>query len=152
MIDDLKFLLQRDLTALRHEVEQYPDDASLWRVLPGTANPAGNLALHVAGNLQTFLGAQLAHTGYVRDRDREFSVRGLPRAEVLRELDAAAQAVDAGIAALELEPAALDQQIPAHHGGQTLTLRRSLMSIASHLAYHLGQVNYHRRMATQQPA
>jgi hypothetical protein len=150
MISDLKFLLQRDLAALRREVEQYPDDASLWRVLPGTANPGGNLALHLAGNLQTFLGAQLAHTGYVRDRDREFAVRGLPRAEVLRELDAAAQAVQAGLEALE--PADLDREIAAHQAGTTLTLRRSMLQIAAHLAYHLGQVNYHRRLATGQSA
>lgn len=147
MISDLKFLLQRDLSALRREVEQYPDDAALWRTLPGTGNPGGTLALHVAGNLQMFLGAQLAHTGYVRDRDREFAVRGLPRADVLRELDAAAQAVGAGLDALE--PAALDREIPSHQGGQTLTLRRSLLQIAAHLAYHLGQVNYHRRLASQ---
>ena len=150
MISDLKFLLLRDLTALRQEVEQYPDDGSLWRILPGTANPGGNLALHVAGNLQFFLGAQLAHTGYVRDRDREFSVRGLPRAEVLQQLDAAALAVQAGLEGLE--PAALDREIPSHKGGQTLTLRRSLLQIAAHLAYHLGQVNYHRRLAAQKPA
>ena len=148
MISDLQFLLQRDLASLRREVEQYPDDASLWRVLPGTANPGGNLALHLAGNLQFFLGAQLGHTGYVRDRDREFAVRGLPRAEVLRELDAAAQAVQAGLEALA--PADLDREIPSHHGGQTLTLRRSLLQIAAHLGYHLGQVNYHRRLASQQ--
>ncbi len=147
MISDLKFLLQRDLAALRREVEQYPDDASLWRVLPGTANPGGNLALHIAGNLQLFLGANLAHTGYVRDRDREFAVRGLPKADVLEQLDAAALAVQAGLEALE--PAALDREIPAHQAGQTLTLRRSLLQIAAHLAYHLGQVNYHRRLAAQ---
>lgn len=149
MISDLKFLLQRDLAALRREVEQYPDDASLWRPLPGTANPGGNLALHVAGNLQTFVGAQLGHTGYVRDRDREFAARGLSKAEVLAELDAAARAVQVGLDALE--PADLDREIPAHHADQTLTLRRSLLQIAVHLDYHLGQVNYHRR-ATQPSA
>lgn len=148
MIGDLKFLLQRDLAALRREVEQYPDDASLWRILPGTANPGGNLALHVAGNLQFFLGAQLGHTGYLRDRDREFAVRGLPRAEVLQQLDAAALAVQAGLDALA--PADLDRDIPSHQGGQTLTLRRSLLQIAVHLDYHLGQVNYHRRLAALQ--
>ena len=147
MISELKTLLLKDLATLRREVEAYPDDASLWRPVPGIANPGGNLALHLAGNLQFFLGAQLGRTGYVRDRDREFAVRGLPRAEVLRELDAAALAVQAGLETLE--PEALDREIPSHHGGQTLTLRRSLLQIAAHLAYHLGQVSYHRRLAAK---
>ena len=68
-------------------------------------------------------------------------------ADVLEQLDAAALAVQAGLEALE--PAALDREIPAHQAGQTLTLRRSLLQIAAHLAYHLGQVNYHRRLAAQ---
>jgi hypothetical protein len=143
MISDLKFLLLRDLAALRKEIEQYPDDASLWRPLPGTANPGGTLALHLAGNLQHFLGAQLAHTGYVRDREREFAVRGLPKAEVQGQLDAAADAVRAGLDALQ--PADLDREVPSPRGDQTLPLRSLLLHLAAHLAYHLGQVNYHRR-------
>lgn len=143
MIEDLAALLQRDLASLRREIGQYPDDASLWRPLPGTSNAGGTLALHVAGNLQTYVGAQLAHTGYVRDRDREFAVRGLSREAVIAELDAASRAVAAGMEALR--PADLDREVPAPRGDTRLPLRQLLLHLAAHLAYHLGQVDYHRR-------
>ena len=141
MIDTCKTILLRDLATLRRELEQYPDDASLWRALPGIANPGGNLALHLAGNLRFFIGAQLGHSGYVRDRDREFAARGLARDRVLQEVDAAAQVVEEILSTLD--PGALDQPAATPAGGG-----RSLVHLCAHLAYHLGQVNYHRRMVT----
>ena len=145
MIQNLKTILLRDLATLRREVELYPDEAALWRVRPGTANPAGNLALHVAGNLQFFLGGQLGHSGYVRDRDWEFAARDLPRARVLQELDAAAKAVDEALSALD--PALLDREFPVPLGDRRLSTGMVLLTLVAHLDYHLGQVNYHRRMA-----
>jgi hypothetical protein len=126
-------------------VEQYPDDDALWRPLPGIANAGGNLALHLAGNLQSFIGAQLGGSGYVRDRDWEFAARDLPRARVLQEIDAAAKAVEAGLAALD--PATLDREFPLPMGGKRMATGQFLLNLCSHLAYHLGQLNYHRRMA-----
>ena len=101
MIQELKTIFLRDLAALRQEVERYPDDAALWRELPGIANPGGSLALHLAGNLQFFVGEQVGHSGYVRNRDREFTVRDLPRAKVLQEIDAAAKAVEDALSAAD---------------------------------------------------
>ncbi len=145
MIHDLKNLLLRDLASLRREVEQYPDEAALWRPLPGITNPGGNLALHVAGNLRFFIGDQLGHSGYVRDREREFSIRDLPREQLLKELDSAARAVDGVLGALD--PAVLDQDFPSPMGGKRLLTRQVLLTLLAHLGYHLGQVNYHRRMS-----
>ena len=139
MLEICKTILLRDLAALRRELEQYPDDASLWRVMPGITNPGGNLALHLAGNLQFFIGEQLGHSGYVRDREREFQARGLGRAQVIEEIDAAAKAV--GDTLSTLDPRVLEQPSPAPAGGG-----RSLVHLCAHLGYHLGQVNYHRRL------
>jgi hypothetical protein len=143
MIQDLQTVLLRDLTALRQEVERYPDEASLWRPLPGIANPGGNLALHLAGNLQFFFGGQLAHSGYVRDRNWEFTARDLPRSRVLQEIESAAKAVADGLAQA---PADLDQIFPVPMGGEHLATGLVLIRLCSHLAYHLGQINYHRRL------
>jgi len=82
-------ILRRDLGALRREIEAYADERDIWRVAPGISNCAGTLALHLGGNIQFFVGAVLAGTGYVRDRDAEFARRDVPRAELLREIDAA---------------------------------------------------------------
>src|SRR4051812_46630482 len=92
IISTLHMLLRRELAAVRRSVEAYPDEASLWVEQRGIPNTGGNLALHLAGNLQHFFGAVLGKTGYVRTRDLEFSRRGVPRAEVLAQLDAAGKA------------------------------------------------------------
>jgi hypothetical protein len=150
MIQDVKAIMLRDLASLRRELEAYPDDASLWRVLPGTANPGGNLALHLAGNLQHFLGARLAGSGYVRDREREFTARNLSRAQVLAEVDAAARAVEAGLGALA--PADLERDFPELLGGRRLRTGEFMVSLCAHLGYHLGQVDYHRRALSAGPS
>src|SRR2546428_12899647 len=90
-------ILRRDLGALRREIEAYADERDIWRVAPGISNCAGTLALHLAGNIQCFVGAVLGGTGYVRDRDAEFARRDVPRAELLRDIDAAIAAEASGI-------------------------------------------------------
>src|SRR3989442_6853389 len=90
-------ILRRDLGALRREIEAYADERDIWRVAPGISNCAGTLALHLAGNIQCFVGAVLAGTGYVRDRDAEFARRDVPRGELLRGKDAAIAAGEPGI-------------------------------------------------------
>ena len=94
----VRTLLLRELRAIRRSVEAYPDDASLWAQPAGLPNAGGTIALHVAGNLQHYVGTLLGGTGYVRDRDAEFARRDVPRAEILAGLDAAAAAVDAALA------------------------------------------------------
>ncbi len=84
--DAIVGILIRDLEGLQRQVSLYPDDESLWQVAPGIANSAGTLVLHLAGNLRHFCGAVLGGTGYVRNRDAEFSTRGLSRAELESEV------------------------------------------------------------------
>jgi hypothetical protein len=142
--DDLRAVMVRDLRAAAREVRSYPDDASLWRELPGIANPGGTLALHLAGNLRHFIGKALAGGAYVRDRDREFGARGLTRAEVAAELDAAAEEVEAAFARIPAE--AWGREYPLEVGGRRLPASRFAQHLVSHLGYHLGQLDYHRRV------
>ncbi|WP_243323488.1 DinB family protein [Geothrix sp. SG200] len=143
---DLLPLFQRDLRCLVREVEMFPDDVVLWRTVPGIANSAGNLALHVAGNLQHFVGAVLGATGYVRQREREFAQREGTRAEVAAGLEAAIAAVEAGLAAQT--DASLQAPFPTPIGGHQVSTRRFLLHLEAHLAFHLGQVGYLRRVLT----
>ena len=144
MIDHLHALLLRDLAAFTKEVEAFPDDAALWATRPGVGNAAGNLALHVAGNLQFFVGSLLGGTGYVRDRDREFSQRSGPRGEVLRELDLARQVVETVLPRLTEED--LAREFPFTMEGKRFRTDVFLLRLGVHLAYHLGQANYLRRL------
>ena len=140
-------VLERDLAALQREIEAYPDEADLWRLVPGLPNSAGTLALHLAGNLQHFIGRYFADTGYVRDRPAEFSRRNVPRAELLREIEAAREAVKAGLS----QPRAatlLLEDYPEPIAGMTVVTGEYLVHLATHLTYHLGQIDYHRRVVT----
>jgi hypothetical protein len=93
-VDALRRILLRDLAALRREIEAYERESDLWTSPPGVSNPAGTLALHLAGNLRHFVGAQLGGTGYVRDREAEFQDRGVPRAVLLGRIADAVTEVD----------------------------------------------------------
>lgn len=143
---DLLILFRRDLQALAREVSLFPDEATLWATLPGVANSAGNLALHVAGNLRHFVGAVLGGTGYVRQRDREFTPRACSRAEVLAELARADAEVAAGLGALR--EADLDRPFPVPVAGVQPPTGRLLLHLAVHLGFHLGQAGYLRRALT----
>lgn len=139
-------IIVRELTSLRQEVEAYPSDADLWKVVPGISNPGGTLALHLAGNLQHFVGAILGGSSYVRNREAEFAIRGLSRAEVVRRVDEAISAVQ--VTFRNLGPADLGSEYPEPVAKMRLNTGDFLTHLASHLAYHLGQVDYHRRIAT----
>ncbi len=146
MKDWIHTVMTRELKSLRREIEAYPSDADMWRLVPGIANPGGNLALHLAGNIQYFVGTVLGGTGYVRYRDAEFGSRDVPRAELLREIDGAIAAVDTGLR--RVSDADLRTPFPEPVGGVTPTTGAFLAHLAVHLAYHLGQVDYHRRTLT----
>lgn len=145
-VDFFGGVIVRDLRALRREVEAFSDERDLWRVPPGVANPTGTLALHLAGNIQHYVGAVLGKTGYVRDRAAEFARRDVPRAEILAQIDAAVASVERGLAALG--DADLDTDYPEPVGGHTVTAGEWLVHLVAHLGYHLGQVDYHRRLVT----
>jgi len=112
-------VITRELKALRREIEAYPSDDGMWEVLPGIANPGGNLALHLAGNIQYFLGNVLGKSGYVRNRDAEFASRDVPRNELLREIDNAIAAVEAGMG--KIAESDLARPFPEAVGGVSST-------------------------------
>ena len=141
-------VMTRELRALRREVESYRSDADLWELVPGIANPGGNLVLHLAGNIQYFVGNVLGKTGYERNRDAEFGDRDVPRQELISELDQAIAAVETGFARVNDED--LDKPFPEKVGGISSTTGAFLAHLAVHLAYHLGQVDYHRRIITHE--
>jgi uncharacterized damage-inducible protein DinB len=146
MLTEVRTVLLRDVDTLRREIALYPDEASLWRELPGLPNTGGTLALHLAGNLRHYIGATLGGSGYVRDRAAEFATRGLTRAELSALVDQARAEVSR---ALDLiDPASLDSPYPAAFDGRSISTRLFLLHLAVHLTYHLGQLDYHRRMVS----
>ena len=139
-------MMLREMLTLRKEIDAYPSDESLWKVVPGISNSGGTLALHLAGNLQHFIGAVLGGSGYIRNREAEFSVRGLSRAEVMNLIDQATASLTHTFRSLTDE--VLGRQYPERVGKVRLTTGDFLVHLEGHLAYHLGQIDYHRRMTT----
>jgi len=146
--DALRRVLLRELRTIQAELDAYPDDASVWRCPPGIENSAGTLTLHLVGNLRHFVGARLGGTAYVRDRDEEFSARDLSRHELRARIAAAMTEVDAALATLD--PAVLTAEFPDPVGGVRLATGQFLLHLTAHCGYHLGQLDYHRRIVTGQ--
>jgi uncharacterized damage-inducible protein DinB len=148
-ISDLAVLFQRDLGTLAKEISAYPDVASLWANVPGQPTSGGNLALHLVGNLRHFVGAGLGHTGFLRDRPAEFSTKNVSREALLKAIRMTADEVAAVLASLP--PSRLAEPFPLELGGAHPTVQAVLLHLSTHLAFHLGQMDYHRRAVTGDP-
>ena len=144
LLQDLTLLYARELNTLLSEVLAYPDDASVWAAPPGVPNAGGTLVLHLCGNMRHFIGAGLGRSGYVRDREAEFSTRGTSRAELAALVHVTLAEVTLAMRSFPVERLGETVQI----GPATLPLQRGLLHLASHLAYHVGQLDYHRRIVT----
>jgi len=143
---ELADLYTRDLTRLIQQLNAFPDTATLWQTRAGITNSAGNLALHLEGNLREFIGRLLGNLDYQRDRPREFSDSGIEKAELIARLTAVRDEIPQVIAALTAEQ--LDADFPQVYVGRHLPNRQMLIHLEGHLSYHLGQIDYLRRVLT----
>ena len=137
-------IFERDLQKLVTEINLYKDEDKLWLVSKGISNSAGNLCLHLLGNLNHFIGATLGHTGYVRYRDDEFSLKNIPRQDLVTNIQNCKLIVKESLA--NLSEAELQNYFPLNVFGKKNTTAFMLVHLATHLSYHLGQINYHRRL------
>lgn len=144
LLNDLAALFSRDLNKLKTELTQYRDEQNIWALPAGINNPAGNLVLHLVGNLNTYIGAELGQSGYIRDRESEFALRNIPRAELIARIDATIIVINQTLPTLD--PAKLEEEYPLLVLKEKTSTGYFLVHLATHLGYHLGQVNYHRRL------
>ena len=143
-ISDLRQLITRDLRQLCNEVDGFTNEADLWRTEGAVTNSAGNLCLHICGNIRYFVGSVLGGGAYIRDREREFSAKGLSKVELLQEVNRTIEAVDAALAGLSDER--LKKPYPMKVLPEVTTTGHFILHLYGHLGYHLGQVNYLRRV------
>lgn len=139
----LSTLFSRDLQILKDQVNAYSSEESLWIKADGITNTGGNLSLHLSGNLQHFIGALLGGTSYVRDRPFEFSGK-VTRQELLDDIDAAEKAVTETLNGMD--PAGFEKEYPIEMFGGPVKTEWFVLHLYSHFSYHLGQINYHRRL------
>jgi uncharacterized damage-inducible protein DinB len=140
----LSKLFERDIELVKQELLAYTYESLLWKTAGSISNSPGNLTLHLAGNLQHFIGAQLGNSGYIRQRDLEFSQKDIPREHIIDLLDTAKKVVAETLARLTDDD--LRKDYPLVVFGKTETTEYFLVHLVAHLNYHLGQINYHRRL------
>lgn len=144
IVQELKKVFVKDLTKLKEEISLYRDEPSLWLVDKEIANSAGNLCLHLVGNLKHFIGATMGNTGYVRNREEEFALKNVPQKELMKMVDEAIEAVSATLSNVKDEQ--LEKEYPLLVFKEKTSTGYFLIHLAAHLGYHLGQINYHRRL------
>lgn len=146
VIEVLKTLFNRDLNRLKDEIELYQNESEIWHIEKGITNSAGNLCLHLIGNLNAFIGAELGNTNYIRNRPLEFSLKDIPKAELLKKIEETKSVVSSTLSAVTDEM--LQNEYPIIVFETKMTTEFFLIHLSTHLAYHLGQINYHRRLLT----
>ena len=144
--ETLLHIFERDLLQLQTEIESYPDDDSLWLVMEGITNSAGNLCLHLNGNLKHFIGAVLCNNGYTRKREAEFDLKGIPKHALVADIEITIEIVKAALESMNEDD--FFKTFPTQKHGETVSTDFMLLHLLSHFNYHLGQINYHRRLLT----
>ena len=140
----LKTLYSRDLVKLKQELELYNNEKNIWRIDKNILNSAGNLCLHLAGNLNNYIGTELGNTGYVRNRPEEFSLKNIPRHELISKIDQTIEMLEVVLGSITEDQ--LKSEYPQVVIDGKVSTEYFLLHLAMHLSYHLGQVNYHRRL------
>jgi len=144
LIETLQLLYTRDLKKLHAEIDLYEKEKNIWKTDGKIINSAGNLCLHLVGNLNTYMGKEIGKTDYVRNRELEFSLKNIPRAELLHKIDDTIFVVNTALDHMEETDLAIEYPVLVFE--EKTSTAYLLMHLATHLTYHLGQVNYHRRL------
>ena len=144
IIETLKSLLNRDLNKLKFEIESYEFEKQIWAIDKNISNSAGNLCLHLIGNLNTYIGAEIGKTGYIRNRPLEFSLKDIPKWELISKIENTIEVVNNALDSITEKD--LEQIYPQIVFEKEMTTGFFLIHLSTHLAYHLGQINYHRRL------
>jgi len=141
---NINVFFERDLDKLIEEINLFKNENDIWKTKEGITNSAGNLTMHLLGNLNHFIGKSLANTDYIRKRDEEFSVKNIPREKLISDINDLKEIVRKALS--ELSPEDLEKAFPLKIQEQTFTTGNMLIFLLAHLNYHLGQINYLRRL------
>ena len=140
----LSTFFERDLDKIITEISLFENESDIWKIKEGILNSAGNLALHIIGNLNHFIGTTLGNTGYVRNRDEEFSLKDIPRETLIADINDLKETVKNTLS--KLSSADLQNDFPIKIRDEVFSTQNMLVFLLAHLNYHLGQINYLRRM------
>jgi len=141
---EFKELYVREIDNLHKEISEFADESKLWATSGEVKNPPGNLCLHLLGNVNHFIGAVLGKNGYIRKRDEEFTNKNISKEKLLADITATKAVVEKAFN--NLDASELQKTFPAEVLGKQST-EYMLTYFIGHFMYHLGQINYYRRLA-----
>jgi len=144
IIDNLKTLFTRDLKRLITEIELYHTETDIWKIKGQINNSAGHLCLHLVGNMNTYIGKELGQTGYIRNRELEFTSEAVPRQELIQKVKNTIEMIHQTLD--NIEKNLLEAEYPVLVFDHKTSTEFMLVHLSTHLAYHPGQINYHRRL------
>jgi uncharacterized damage-inducible protein DinB len=144
IVQTLKTIFKRDLNRLIQEIELYQSESQIWTIQKGITNSAGNLCLHLVGNLNTYIGNIYGNINYLRNREFEFSLKDIPRTELIRKIEETIIVVDHALD--NLSEKELRMEFPLLVFETKTSTEFMLIHLTTHLTFHLGQINYHRRL------
>lgn len=147
MVDELKQIFNRDLNQLVTEIKSYNKESDMWLLPEGISNTGGNLCLHLVGNLQHFIGKVLGGSDYIRNRKAEFEDKNVLTSSLLLEIEATKQVVEKTLG--DITQSKLDANYPIEVFGKPMSTTFFLIHLSGHLTYHVGQINYHRRLLSK---
>ena len=140
-------IFERDLNNVSQELSLYTHDASIWELKDGFPVTGGNLCLHIAGNLQHFIGTVLGDTGYVRNKNAEFSAKNISRQKLIDLINETKTVVKDTLE--QVTKKELEKPYPQQVLDEPVTTEFFLLHLVTHLNYHFGQINFHRKLVTQ---
>lgn len=144
MKNALKVIFVKNLEQVKQEIKNYTKEENLWKIETGINNSGGNLCLHLIGNLNYFIGATLGNTGYIREREIEFNDSRIIKGLLIQQITATTIQIILTLDNLKEED--LNQEYPLEVFGKRMRTKDFLTYLTTHLSYHLGQINYHRRL------
>jgi Protein of unknown function (DUF1572) len=132
------------LTQLKDEMSSYKKETDIWKLAGSITNSPGNLAMHLCGNLKYNFGTLILKNGYIRHRDYEFSQKNTPKQLILNEIELTRKVVTDAFDSMGESD--LTREFPSDIYDEGQSIGSVLLRLAFHFAYHLGQINYHRRL------
>ncbi len=143
-IESYRLLFKQELEKLKNEIQLYNDEQNIWIRDKQISNSSGNLCLHLLGNLKHFIGHVLGKTGYIRQRELEFILEDISKKDLINDILKTMEIVDSTLEKLTTKELQNDYPIAKFDKNQSIEFL--LIHSLIHFDYHLGQINYHRRL------
>lgn len=144
IVNEFKILFERDFEKLFAEINSYSITENLWKIDGTISNSAGNLCLHLIGNLRHYIGKEIGGFDYERNRENEFSAKGISKEDLLNEISFSKDIVSKSLEGMD--DSLWPRIYPIQVFGMPMTYGYFLTHLYGHFNYHLGQINYHRRL------